>query len=124
MSDGTSYAELEISLHLRGEDTYGVDIRLERPDTEDLGSTVEDAVAHFDFGALNDLMDLEQYDEYGKALAKALLASPEVRSRFDAATALEMPVQFRLVIAPAAEELHKLAWEALCNPDGDGVDLL
>ena len=118
----TAFAELEISLHRRGTDSYAVELRYSQPESDaDIRlaqSGGEPALAQFDSDRLRALaLDAEAY---GTLLAEGLFNDPDVRSAFNqarsSAQTLEAPLRLRLLIGPDAPELHGLRWETLRDP--------
>jgi hypothetical protein len=111
------YADLEIGLHRREVDTYGVDFRFTQPDSE-----TDVRPGHGN--AQLDIKTLQKFPpgspEYGQALTNSLFADPEVLSAFTQALASvqtsSATLRLRLLIGPTAPELHSLAWEALRHP--------
>lgn len=115
------YADLEISLHHRGNDSFTVEFRFSQPDS--------DAEVRIGQGKPTEIsLDLAQITElagepaaYSQKLTQSFFANPAVRSAFAQAQAsaqsLGVPLRLRLVIGPSAPELHSLHWETLCDPE-------
>jgi hypothetical protein len=120
----TQYAELEIGLHRRDSESYGVELRFSHPDGDaDIRPTQYGAsVARFDIATLHQLV-LEP-DEYGRLLGSGLLYEEGVRMAVaqaqSVAQSLDAPLRLRLFIGPTASELHGLRWESLHLPGTEG----
>ncbi len=113
------YAELELSLHRRESDTYTVELRFSRPDS-DADIRFDPAEARFDW----DELGAQALDPtaYGQALTRGLFADPLAQAalaQVRAATQSQNPamsLRLRLLIGPSAAELHSLHWETLRDP--------
>ena len=116
------YADLEIRLSVHSGNTYGVGLVLRQPDTDAITEPTAGAspLATLDPGALGAIADDGQ--AYGRALAAALFAAPEVDRGFTQARAAAaaqkppVPLRVRLAIEYDARQLHFLRWETLRDP--------
>jgi hypothetical protein len=123
----TPYADLEIGLHRRDADHYGVELRFSHPESDaDIRLVRGDpSLVQFDFDRLRELA-LDPQD-CGRLLAQSLFADAAVQTALaqarSTAQSLDVPLRLRLFIAPGAPELHDLRWETLCEPQ-DGAPLL
>ncbi len=123
----TEYADLEIGLHRRDAENYGVELRFIHPqgdaDVRLTGGTP--ALAQFDLDRFR-AMALDA-DAYGEHLTESLFANAEVRAAFlqsrSSAQTLDVPLRMRIFIGPSAPELHSLRWETLRDPQ-DGSHLV
>lgn len=110
------FTDLEIGLHRRSTDTYAVELRCTRPDSD--ADTSRDGEAQFDLAALQELAN--DPAAYGKTLHASLFADPDVLSTFGEVRAIsqdkERPLRLRLMIGPSAPELNSLRWETLRDP--------
>jgi hypothetical protein len=114
--------ELEITLHRRSSDSYGVELRFISPeDKDDVERRMLQSrpTTQFDFEALRSLsIDPERY---GQELTKSLFADREVQEAFSKAYSIAQsqssPLRVRLFISPDALTLHSLRWELLFNPE-------
>ena len=117
------YADLEISLHRRGANSYAVELRFSHPDNQtDVRLTRDDAaLVEFDDDSLNELMAATNNpEEYGKLLTHKLFADRALSDAFsrakDLAEEMLADIRIRLYVSPSATELHSLHWETLCDP--------
>ncbi|HSR31657.1 MAG TPA: CHAT domain-containing protein, partial [Anaerolineae bacterium] len=123
----TVYAELEIGLHRRDAERYGVELRFIHPggDADVRLSSDRPAMAQFDLERLRDLT--VDADAYGQLLTESLFADPEVKTAlaqaYSSTQTLDVPLRLRLFIGPSAPELHGLWWETLRDPQ-DGSHLV
>jgi hypothetical protein len=123
----TDCADLEIGLHRRDADSYGVELRFSQPGSDADVRLVRGGPSpvHLDFERLRAL-SLDSA-AYGQLLGESLFADPAVWTAFaqarSTAQALEVGLRLRLFIGPSAPELHSLRWETLRDPQ-DGTPLL
>jgi hypothetical protein len=123
----TDCADLEIGLHRRDADSYGVELRFSQPGSDADVRLVRGgpSLVHLDFERLCAL-SLDSA-AYGQLLGESLFADPAVWTAFaqarSTAQALEVGLRLRLFIGPSAPELHSLHWETLRDPQ-DGSPLL
>ena len=118
----TIYADLEISLRRHVDTGYIVDLRYSQPDSDaDLRPTRhngETPPTEFDREQLHALAS--DPAAYGQLLGQNLLSDPEVHTAFEQARASahshDASLRVRLLIDPAAAELHSLYWETLRDP--------
>jgi len=115
-----TYADLELSIYKQSEDSYSVEFRFIRPDSDAdnrLGSGHPINVI-FDFNSLKELAS--NPEEYGQALSAALFADPNMRSAFsqcrNSAMQDSVPLRLRLLVGSGAPELHSLHWETMRDP--------
>jgi hypothetical protein len=116
----TGYADLEIGLHRRDAENYGVELRFLHPegdaDVRLIGAIP--ALVQFDLDRLRELAG--DAEAYGQMLTDSLFANSEVREAFlqarTSAQSLDMPLRLRIFIGPSAPELHRLRWETLRDP--------
>jgi len=118
-------ADFEIGLHRRDIESYVVELRFNRPDSDaDNRLTGAPIVARFDVAHLRELMQDDA--AYGQALTGSLFADPAVQQALEKARGAtqpnDMPLRLRLFIGPSAPELHALRWETLRDPQ-DGTPL-
>ena len=73
------YADLELSLHRRESDTYTVELRFSRPDS-DADIRFDPAEARFDWDALG--AQALDPTAYGQALTRGLFADPIAQRRW------------------------------------------
>jgi len=123
----TDCADLEIGLHRRDADSYGVELRFSQPGSDADVRLVRGgpSLVHLDFERLRAL-SLDSA-AYGQLLGESLFADPAVWTAFaqarSTAQVLEVGLRLRLFIGPSAPELHSLRWETLRDPQ-DGSPLL
>lgn len=123
----TGYADLEIGLHRRDAENYGVELRFLHPegnaDIRLIGAAP--TLVQFDLDRLREVA--ADADAYGKMLTDGLFANSAVREAFlqarSSAQALDLPLRLSIFIAPSVPELHGLCWETLCDPQ-DGSHLV
>jgi hypothetical protein len=123
----TGYADLEIGLHRRDAENYGVELRFIHPegdaDVRLLGAAP--ALVQFDLDRLREMA--VDADAYGQMLTDSLFANAEVREAFlqarSSTQALDLPLRLRIFIGPSAPELHGVRWETLRDPQ-DGSHLV
>jgi hypothetical protein len=123
----TGYADLEIGLHRRDAENYGVELRFIHPqgdaDVRLLGAVP--AFVQFDLDRLRE--SAVDADAYGQMLTDSLFANSEVREAFlqarSSAQSLDLPLRLRIFVGPSAPELHGLRWETLRDPQ-DGSHLV
>lgn len=120
----TASADLEIALRRLDGQTAAVELRFSPPGSDGDVRLGDEASASF----VLDQLEALAYDtgEYGALLGRCLLAGPVgeafAKARQDADSA-GAPLRVRLFVAPTAERLHALRWEALRDPTG-GASLL
>jgi hypothetical protein len=113
-------ADLEINLRRVDAYNYSVDLRFRRPDS-DANIPPRYGYAQFDLKTFESL----SHDPvaYGRQLTKDLFEDNEIRSGFKEARNIAQMEAFilrvRLFISPSAQELHKLRWETLLDPETD-----
>ena len=116
------YADLEIGLHRREVDSYGVDFRFSQPDSE-TDVRPGHGVAQIEVQSLQKLV--HGSPEYSQAITNALFADSAVLSAFTQALASAQTsggaLRLRLLIGPSAPELHALHWETLRHPQTGGL---
>src|ERR1044072_5323359 len=118
-------AELEIALHRWDSESYAVELRFSRSDSDSDIAPMQ-GYARFDFEELR----AQTYDaaSYGKLLGASLFGQPELSQAFgtarDTAQAAELPLRIRLLINPGTPELQSLRWETLSDPRQVEVPLL
>jgi hypothetical protein len=120
-----AYADLEIELHRREADSYGVVLRFTPPEVrgeeEVLNFLSPSAPLHFNRAEL--LPTVHDPAAYGKVLSNSLFSNQEVKEYFakikSVTQSREWGLRLRLF---AAAELHDLLWETLQDPD-DGTPL-
>lgn len=119
------YADLELGLHRRDAENYGVELRFNRPDSETdvrIGQDQPTSVS-LDLDELSALA----YDPaaYGEKLTQALFADAGVQTGFAQARAsvesLGAALRVRLTIGPSAPELHAVRWETLRDPQDNSL---
>ena len=117
--------ELEFGVHRREAETYTVELRVSRPDS--------DAETRVSSRFPVDKIDLEalrrqkfDVEAHGRLLGDCLFADSKLRAAFAEARAVaevgNAALRVRILVGPSAPELHALFWEALRNPD-DGAPL-
>jgi CHAT domain/SIR2-like domain len=120
----TAYADLEIGLHRWDADSYGVDLRCSRPDSDADLQVVRGGV-RFDLDGLRTL-SLDPV-AYGRLLGENLFSNRDIQTTFrearSNAQSRNAQLRLRLSIHPSAPELHGLRWETLRDPR-DGAALL
>jgi len=127
MTKMTDCADLEIGLHRRDADSYGVELRFSQPESDADIRLVRGGMSavRFDFNRLRAL-ELDTA-AYGQLLGESLFADPATQTAFaqahSAAQAVDVSLRLRLFIGPSAPELHSLRWETLCDPQA-GSSLL
>jgi hypothetical protein len=114
-------ADLEVSLHRWYADTYAVELRFRYSGTDvDIPPVRADKV-QIDFESL--LENSHDIAAYGRLLAKALFSNDEIKAAFLQVRVIaqqeEVPLRFRLFVAPSAPELSDLRWELLRDPNTD-----
>lgn len=122
-----TYADLEISLRRRDEESYEIDLSYTQPDDDAVISPLHQVPA-----LKFDLKDLRRYhlnnEDYGRTLARQIFGQTEVRAAFNqarsSAQSQNVPLRVRFRIDPGAVELHSLRWEALRDPDDEASTLL
>jgi hypothetical protein len=123
----SEFADLEIGLHRRDAESYGVELRYNHPQADADIRLTGGGPAHAQFD-LERLRELDLDDKaYGQLLAESLLADPEMQAAFgqarSSAQTLDAPLRMRLFVGPSAPELHAVRWETLRDP-ADGSPLL
>ncbi len=124
---GTQYADLEIALNRWNADAYRVELRYSQPDSDaDIRlAPGTPALARFDPLQL-DMLALDP-KAYGTLLGANLFDDEQVKTAFAQARSnaqtLDASLRLRLIIDPAAPELHGLRWETLRDP-ADGSSLV
>lgn len=119
----TDYALLEIGLHLKDANQYRAEPRLWLPgdDAERRPPPAASLEVEFD---LDQLGRKAAYDDaYGTLLTSSLFGAQGVRTLFDQARALRVPLRLRLYVGASAPALHNLRWETLRDP-GDPDTIL
>ncbi|MGD9316405.1 MAG: CHAT domain-containing protein, partial [Anaerolineae bacterium] len=122
-----AYADLEIGLHRRDADNYGVELRFSHPggDADVRLTSDKPTMVQFDLDRLRTLSADD--DAYGQLLAEGLFVDEQMRTAFAQALsstqALDVPLRMRLFVGPSAPELHGLWWETLRHPQ-DGSHLV
>jgi CHAT domain/SIR2-like domain len=115
------FVELEFGLHRREADSYTVEIRVSRPDSDADTRPTSGLLAKSDTESLHRLKF--DADAHGRQLTQCLFADAKVREAFAQARAVaeasNATLRLRFLIGPSAPELHGLYWEALRNPDDD-----
>jgi hypothetical protein len=117
--------ELEFGLHRREAETYTVELRVSRPDSDaETRVSSRFPVGQIDLEAIRrQKFDVEAL---GRLLAECLFAESKLRTAFAEARAVadagNLALRLRLFVGPSAPELQVLYWEALRNPD-DGAPL-
>ncbi|MEA3337918.1 MAG: CHAT domain-containing protein [Chloroflexota bacterium] len=117
-----SYADLEISLHRRDENTYSVEMNFRQPGSDaDIRPEVDpDSFAAFD---LVDLRAAVSNEDYGRLLAEGFFGNSQIKENFararTAAQGQSQALRIRLHVGPSVPELHSLHWETLWDPDRD-----
>ncbi|MGH9151934.1 MAG: CHAT domain-containing protein [Acidimicrobiales bacterium] len=110
------FAELEVALGRLDGASAAAGLRFSPPNS-DAEVQMPGGTVSFDFDALDQLV----YDpgRYGRALGSMLLAG-EVAGAVDRARQVAashgVPLRLRLFLDSGAEQLHRLRWEALCDP--------
>jgi hypothetical protein len=121
----TAYADLEIGLHRRDVERYGIELRFSQPESDADVRLVQrgPSLARFDLDQLRALA-LDDV-AYGQLLTEGLFADSAVRTAFaqarSAVQALDASLRLRLFIGPSALELHDLRWETLRDPEDGGA---
>jgi hypothetical protein len=112
--------ELEFGLYRREAETYSVELRVSRPDSDaDTRVTSRFPVAKIDFEGLR----AQRFDAeaHGRLLGECLFADAKVLTAFAEARAFaagnNAMLRIRLLIGANALELHHVFWEALRDPD-------
>ncbi len=123
----TEYADLEIALNRWNADAYRVELRYSQPDSDvDIRlAPGTPALARFDPLQL-EMLALDP-KAYGTLLGASLFDDAQVKTAFAQARSnaqtLDASLRLRLIIDPAAPELHGLRWETLRDPS-DGASLV
>ena len=118
-----SCADLEIGLHRRDADSYGVELRFSQPQSDADVRLLrgESAPVHFDFPRLRELGT--DSAAYGLLLGQGLLSDGAIQQVLAqarvAAQSQGVSLRLRLLIGPSAPELHSLRWETLRHPQDD-----
>lgn len=117
----TPTADLEISLHRWYAESYAIELRFKRPNSEADIPPVRAVKVQIDFDALREhSTDIEAY---GRLLTNILFSESEIRDRFIQARTVAqeegIPLRLRLFVAPSAPELSDLRWETLRDPQTD-----
>ncbi len=115
------YADLEISIHRQNDETYSVDIRLSRPDSDetrtDRGELKQASLN------LTDLLEtLYEPKEYSQKLTDGFFTDPALKNFFSSykSSVLSqdgMGLRLRFFVGPDVPELHRVHWELLLDPD-------
>lgn len=115
------YADLEVSIHRQNDDTYSVDLRLSRPDSDETRTDRgELKQASLD---LNDLLDaLYEPKEYSQKLTDGFFADSALKNFFSSYKSSvlsqdEMGLRLRFFVGSDVPELHRVHWELLLDPD-------
>jgi len=123
----TRYADLEIGLERRGEESYQVDLRYTGPD-DDAGIRLVKEAPSMKLDARSLRRHHLNDEDYGQTLAQQLFGEAEIRGAFNMARSnarsQEVPLRVRLFLDPRAYELHSLRWETLRDPDDPDSTLL
>jgi hypothetical protein len=122
-----AYAEIEIGLHRHDAESYRVEVRFSRPDSETDNREAGDELllARFSQAALDAAAAADTasggFAGYGQALSEMLFAAPAARGAFTnaraAAEGAGLPLRIRVYVGPSAPELHRLRWETLHDPE-------
>ena len=111
-------ADLEISLHRWYAESYAIELRFRRPNSDVDIPPVRAVKVQVDFDALRENSD--DIAAYGELLAEILFSDTAIRDGFVQARTVAqeegLPLRFRLFIAPSAPELSDLRWETLRDP--------
>ena len=119
------YADLEIGLHRREVDSYGIVLRFNPPEVkgeeEVFNFLSPSAPLHFNRAEL--LPTVHDPSAYGKVLSQSLFSNQEVKEYFTKIKSFTQSKEWGLRLRLfAAGELHDLLWETLQDPD-DGTPL-
>jgi hypothetical protein len=117
--------DLELGLHRREAESYAVELRFSRPESE-----VETRVTAKIPAEKFDIKGLEQkkfdIDDYSRFLTECLFANTELKVAFIEARAVadagNASLRLRLLVGQSAPELHRPYWESLRDP-GTGSPL-
>jgi len=116
----TRYADLEIGLERRGEQSYQVDLRYTGPD-DDAGVRLVKEAPSLKLDARSLRRHHANDEDYGRTLTQQLFGEAEIREAFNMARSnarsQEVPLRVRLFLDPRAYELHSLRWETMRDPD-------
>ena len=110
-------ADLVLGIHRHDQESYTVEFRFSLPDSDAevrLGQG-QPILTQFDLAKIRTL--LNDPNEVGLELGRALFAEPAIKSAFDQARAAthaqDFPLRLRLLIEYHAPELHNLPWETM-----------
>ena len=122
----TDYADLELGLFQRDRASWRVELRFSQPftDADTRLETSGPMVANLDPGEFRELLD--DPDEYGAALGRALLANDlgaAYRQAIATSQSQGVTLRVRLLVGPNAGRLNRLRWETMRDPI-DGSPLL
>jgi len=117
--------ELQLGLHQRDAETYTVELRISRPDSDaDTRVSSRFPVGDIDLEAIR--RQKFNVEALGHLLAECLFKDDKLRTAFAEARAVadagNATLRLRLFVGPSAPELHVLFWEALRSLD-DGQPL-
>jgi hypothetical protein len=118
----TPTVDVELSLHRWYADSYAIELRFKRPNSNVDIPPVRAVKVQIDFDALREhSTDIEAY---GRLLTNILFSESAIRDRFIQARTVAqqqgIPLRLRLFVAPSAPELSDLRWETLRDPQTDG----
>jgi hypothetical protein len=115
------YADFEISIHRQNDESYSVDFRLSRPDSDETRTDrgeLKQASLNLD-DLLSSLYDPK---EYSQKLTEGFFAEPALKNFFSSykssiLSQAELGLRLRFFVGPDASELHRVHWELLLDPD-------
>ena len=118
--------EVEIGLHHSDSESWRVELRFERRDSDvDPGPLIR-TVPRLDVDDLRAL-SLEP-DAYGQKLKDSLFWDAQIKEKFLAAKAVaaahDEALRIRLFIGPSLPDLHDIRWETLADPETDAALLM
>lgn len=115
------FADLEIGIFKRGENSYIGEIRYTYAETAVDIRRRSASVLTFDFEQLRE-SEFDS-DQYGRLLSDCLFSDQDLKLAFiqarDDALTSGAKIHMRLFLGPYAIELHQLRWETLRAPDND-----
>ena len=115
-----STVDLELGIHRRSADMYGINLRFAQPDDEvDVRLSCEGPT--FDAFDPNSFLEHQlNMEKYGEMLAERIFADPRIQEQYQRAQtyadANYLPLRIRLFVDRSAPELHSLRWETLRTP--------
>ncbi len=115
----SQYAEFSISLERRGADSFAVEWRLARPDS-DADSSGASEGHHLAIAELPKLIvTAADALAYGRRLSDEVFGIPSLKEALAAAKVVadQMPLRMRLSLSPKDIDLQGLRWETLADPD-------